>query len=75
VKTTYDAAGGDCVIEAAFPLKLEGRHDFTGLRALSFNVMFKATPPDTKYPRDVMGWYPIFLTPHDAGSRGVVFLE
>ena len=75
VRTTYDPDQGTCVVEAAFPLKLEDKHDFTAAKALSFNVMFKTTPPDTKYPKDVMGWYPIFLSPHRPESRAIVFME
>jgi hypothetical protein len=67
--------GRSYTVEIAIPLRVAGRYDFTGEQALSFTVMRQVYLADTFSPPERLGWHPLFLTAHNAESRGLVFLE
>jgi hypothetical protein len=77
-ETRIDKEKGEYTLEAVLPLKARG-YDFAAERVLSFNVFRKAKTREgatvEDMPQSMSGWYPIFATPHQYGSRGIVFME
>ena len=54
---------------------MEGQYDYTGSRALSFNLMRSPFTAKTFNPRERIGWAPIFFTASLPESRGLLILE
>jgi hypothetical protein len=73
VKTAAD--GKSFTIEIAFPLKLEGQYDYSGVRPLEFNIQRSPFHAKTFNPKERIGWAPIFFTAGVPESRGLLILE
>ncbi len=74
VSVTMNQEKSEFTIEAALPLKTSG-HDYTGLKAMTFNA-HRLVYTRNSYVADVMtGWHPIFITGSDVASRGLIFMK
>lgn len=74
VSVKLEPEKGRFTIEAALPLKAGG-YDYTGLKALSFNVN-RMVYTRNSYVADVMtGWHPIFVSGSYFESRGMIFMK
>ena len=61
-------------IEALIPLKA-GKYDFSAAKTLYFNIARNVFTRDSYAADSICGWHPIFYTPHNPGSMGLIFLD
>jgi len=72
VAVFLDREAGVYTIEAALPLKGPG-YDYTGHKALTFNIARMIYTRDSYESDVILGWHPIFVTISDPASRGLIF--
>lgn len=74
VAVRLDQETGYYIVEAALPLTANG-YDFSGEKALSFNLTRNVFLDDSFHAIEILGWAPVLYSAHSPDSRGLLFLE